>query len=423
MTRERRSALAARITRPAQLQAFRAKDFRYLWAGFAVSLLGDGMMFVALPWLVLSLDDTTTALAAIGVVMAVTALPAALLAGSWVNKYGARRVMLAGDLLRAAVLASIGSLSLADALTTWHLYVGLAVFSAAEAAFIPAFNTMVQALVPAEHLVGANSVDQVIRPLMWRLIGPALGGALVAGSGADWVFLADALTFVVSFGFLLKVGAEREPLEQQEPRSLLAESLDGFRYVWRHKWLLYAFAAGAVTVICVMGPWNVLVPFILHGAAADGAQTYGLVLAVGGVGQISGALLVGGRSLDRRTLLWLYLAWGGMAGGLVGFAFDASLAPALIGSFVINAALAISAVLWGALLQSAVSRAYVARVFGIDWALSQVLVPISYSLTGAFAGVTSTDTTLLVAAVGGLICVPAVLVVRQARRIPEMRNP
>ncbi|GHJ37182.1 MFS transporter [Streptomyces sp. TS71-3] len=423
MTRERRSALLTRIGRPAQLQPFRERNFRYLWAGFAVSLLGDGMMFVALPWLVLSLSDTTTALAAIGVVMAVTALPAAILAGTWVNRYGARRVMLAGDLLRAGILASIGLLSLTDSLPTWYLYVGLAVFSAAEAAFVPAFNTMVQSLVRAEHLVGANSVDQIIRPLMWRLIGPALGGALVARSGADWVFVADALTFVVSFGFLLGVGAERGPLEQQEPGSLLAQSVDGFRYMWRQKWLLYAFAAGAVTVICVMGPWNVLVPFILHGDAAHGAETYGLVLAVGGVGQIGGAILVGGRSLDRWTLLWLYLAWGAMAGGLVGFAFDASLVPALIGSFVINAALAVSAVLWGALLQSAVSRAYVARMFGIDWALSQVLVPISYSLTGAFAGITSTGTTLLVAAVGGLICVPAVLVVRQARHIPEMRNP
>ncbi|MFD0391973.1 MFS transporter [Streptomyces nogalater] len=164
MTRQRRPVLPARIRRSAQLRPFGERNFRYLWSGFAVSLLGDGMMFVALPWLVLSLNDSTTALAAIGVVMAVSALPAALLAGIWVNRYGARRVMLAGDMLRAVVLASIGLLGLTDSLTTWYLYVGLAVFSAAEAVFVPAFNTMVQSLVPAEHLVGANSVDQVIRP-------------------------------------------------------------------------------------------------------------------------------------------------------------------------------------------------------------------------------------------------------------------
>ncbi|MER5887199.1 MFS transporter [Streptomyces sp. NPDC001941] len=423
MTDGRRSALVERLTRPAQLRPFRGRDFRLLWSGFAVSLLGDGMMFVALPWLVLSLSDTTAALAGIGIAMALAALPAALLAGTWVNRYGARPVMLAGDLLRAVVLAVVGFLGVTDRLETWHLYAGLAVFAAAEAAFVPAFNTMVQSLVPAEDLVGANSADQVVRPLMWRLIGPAAGGALVARSGADWVFLADALTFVVSFVFLLRVGAERRSPGQEAPAGLLAESVDGFRYVWRHKWLLYAFAAGAVTVVCVMGPWNVLVPYLLHEDGEHGAQTYGLVLAVGGVGQIAGALLVGGRSLDRRTLVWLYLAWGAMAGGLAGFVFDASLAPALIGSFVINAALAVSAVLWGALLQSAVPRTYVARMFGIDWALSQVLVPLSYALTGAFASMTSTDSTLLAAAVGGLVCVPAVLVLRQARHVPEMRNP
>ncbi|MFF8288713.1 MFS transporter [Streptomyces sp. NPDC016309] len=422
MTHGRRAALLSRLADRPQLQPFRDRNFRLLWAGFASSLLGDGMMFVALPWLVLSLSNTTSALATIGVVMALTALPVALVAGACVNRYGARLVMLTGDLVRALVLAAIGVLGMLDLLTTWHLLVGLAVFSAAEAAFVPAFNTMVQSLVPAEYLVGANAADQVVRPLMWRLIGPVAGGALVATTGAEWVFVLDAATFLVSFGFLLAVGAERRPQGERTPAGLLAESLDGLRYVRAHPWLLYAFTAGAVTVICVMGPWNVLVPYVLHNDMARGAGAYGLVLAVGGVGQIAGALAVGAKSLDGRALVSLYLAWGVMAGGLVGFTFHSSLLPALIGSFVINAALAVSAVLWGALLQTAVPRAYVSRMFGIDWALSQVLVPLSYSLTGAFASTTSTSTALLVAALGGLIGVPAVLLVRPARRIPEMRT-
>ncbi|MFJ8584834.1 MFS transporter [Streptomyces sp. NPDC093595] len=422
MTQGRRTALLARVADRPQFQPFRDRNFRLLWAGFAFSLLGDGMMFVALPWLVLSLSNTTAALATIGVVMALTALPVALVAGACVNRYGARLVMLTGDLVRALVLAAIGLLGMLDLLATWHLLVGLAVFSAAEAAFVPAFNTMVQSLVPAEYLVGANAADQVVRPLMWRLIGPVVGGALVATAGAEWVFVLDAATFAVSFGFLLAVGAERRPQDQRTATGLLADSLDGLRYVWAHKWLLYAFTAGAVTVICVMGPWNVLVPYVLHNDMARGAGSYGLVLAVGGVGQIAGALAVGGKSLGGRSLVSLYLAWGVMAGGLVGFTFHTSLLPALIGSFVINAALAVSAVLWGALLQTAVPRAFVARMFGIDWALSQVLVPISYSVTGAFAGATTTSTALLVAALGGLAGVPAVLLIRSARRIPEMRH-
>ncbi|MFF4415463.1 MFS transporter [Streptosporangium sp. NPDC001559] len=421
MTREPRTTLLSRMADRPQLRPFRIRDFRYLWAGFAVSLLGDGMMFVALPWLVLSMSNTATALASIGVVMALAALPAALLAGALVNRLGARRVMLAGDLCRAVTLAALGLLGMADLLTGWWLLCGLALFSAAEAVFVPAFATMVQSLVPPEHLVGANSADQAIRPLMWRLVGPVVGGALVANYSADWVLLLDAGTFVVSFLFLLRVGTERSP-GPGDGANLLADSLGGWRYAWRHRWLLYAFSAGAVAVVCVMGPWNVLVPYVLRNEIGGGAEMYGLVLAVGGVGQVAGALLVGGRPLDRRTLTLLYLAWGVMAGGLAGFAVHSSPWPALAGSFVINAALAVSTVLWGALLQSAVPRDQVARVFGIDWALSQVLVPISYSVAGALADTTSTRTALLVAALGGLVCVPAMLIVKSARRMPEVRG-
>jgi len=408
---------ASRLANQPQLRPFRSRDFRFLWLGLATSLLGDGMLFVAMPWLVLSLSDTTAALATIGVAMAVAALPAALLAGALVNRFGARRVMLFGDGSRAVVLVLIGLLDLTDRLTLWQVAVGLAVFAAGEAVFIPAFGAMVQSVVVEGDLIGANAADQILRPLMWRLIGPALGGLLVAGVGAGMVFFLDALTFAVSFCCLLAIGAERGPTVRAGT-SMLADTVAGWHYVWRTRWLFYAFVAGSISVIFVMGPWNVLVPYFVRTDMQRGAEIYGLILSVGGIGQAAGALLVGRSRMSRSTLVVLYLAWAVTAGGLIGFTVGARLLPALIGSFVINAALAVSAVLWGAVLQTAVPRAFVARVFGIDWALAQLLTPISYVLASSFAGVTSTRTGLLVAAVGGLACVPAVLVFRSARRLP-----
>src|SRR5829696_2829283 len=147
---------ASRLANQPQLRPFRSRDFRFLWLGLATSLFGDGMLFVAMPWLVLSLSDTTAALATIGVAMAVAALPAALLAGALVNRFGARRVMLFGDGSRAVVLVLIGLLDVTDRLTLWQVAVGLAVFAAGEAVFIPAFGAMVQSVVIEDDLIGAN---------------------------------------------------------------------------------------------------------------------------------------------------------------------------------------------------------------------------------------------------------------------------
>jgi Transmembrane secretion effector len=409
------ASLFHRVADQPQLRPFRSGDFRLLWIGMAASLLGDGVLFVAMPWLVLSLEESTAALALTGTVMAVASLPAALFAGVLTNRFGARRVMLAGDAIRAVVLAVIGVLGLSGSLALWHVIAGLAVVAAGEAIFIPAFGAMVQSVVAERDLVGANAADQVIRPLMWRLIGPALGGLLVAAVGASSVFILDALTFVVSFGCLLKVGAEREPVARDG--RVLAEMVGGWLFVWRTRWLFYAFAAGSLSVIFVMGPWNVLVPFLVRNGMDRGAEIYGLILSVGGIGQVIGAAIVGRGSVGERTLVTLYFAWAVTAGGMLGFAVGTSLLPALVGSFVINAALAVSAVLWGAVVQTAVPRTYVARVFGIDWTLSQLLTPVSYIMASSLAGLTSARTALFVAAVAGLTCIPAVLVAKQARRL------
>lgn len=399
------------------LRPFRSGDFRLLWTGFAVSLLGDGMLFVALPWLVLTLHDSTGALAAVGVGMAVSSVPAALLVGSLINRLGARRVMLASDLLRGLVLLSIGVLSVVGSLTLWQVVVAMMVFAVGDALFVPALSTMVQSVVSREDLVGANAADQIIRPIAWRLVGPVLGGLLVAGVGVGWVLLIDAATFGLSACCLLGVRAERDRAAEPET-GLVADAIEGWRYAWRNRWLFWAFVAGGVSVICVMGPWNVLVPYFVRNELHHGAGTYGLIVAVGGIGQLAAGILISRTEISPRTVIVLYVAWGMIAGGLLGFSLAVSLVAAIIGSLVINAALAVSTVIWGALLQTVVSRQYVARVFGIDWALAQILTPVSYVAAGALGAATSTRFALGVAAVVGLVVVPSFLLVRAARQLP-----
>src|SRR6185437_15966695 len=108
-----------------------------------------------------------------------------------------RRVMLLADLGRFLVVGVLGALALTHALTFVELVVIVAVYGLGVGFFTPAFEAVVPALVPDDELNQANSLDQFVRPIALRLVGPALGGWLVGLLGAGTAFSIDAASFAV----------------------------------------------------------------------------------------------------------------------------------------------------------------------------------------------------------------------------------
>jgi hypothetical protein len=168
------------------------RDFRLLWTGMAVSLLGDGIFFVALAWQVYTLSDVPTALAVVGIAMTVPTIAFLLLGGVISDRFDRRRVMLAADVLRGIAVGTIATLSLTGALRLWHVVVLAALYSVGTAFFNPAFDAIVPELLPIESLPQANSLDQFIRPVAMRLAGPALGGLVIAQLGVRFDSGGDA---------------------------------------------------------------------------------------------------------------------------------------------------------------------------------------------------------------------------------------
>jgi len=180
------------------LRPLRERDFALLWTGMTVSLLGDGIYFVAIAFQVYGLSNAPTALSLVGLSWSIGMLAFVLTGGLTSDRFERRRVMIAADAMRAVVLAVIGVLSVTHALELWHLVGLVVVYGAADAFFGPAFGAIVPDIVPAPLLIEANALDQFVRPIALRLIGPAAGGALVAGVGAGPAFLVDAGTFCFS---------------------------------------------------------------------------------------------------------------------------------------------------------------------------------------------------------------------------------
>ncbi|HET7483728.1 MAG TPA: MFS transporter, partial [Actinomycetota bacterium] len=177
------------------LDPLRQRDFGLLWVGMTASLIGDGLYFVAIAWQVLDLSDRPSALSIVGVAWTVPQLLFLLIGGVLTDRLDRRTVLIGSDVVRGVAIGVLGVLSIAGTLVLWHVVVLVAIYGAAEAFFMPAFGAIVPDLVPSDMLVQANSLDQFVRPVALRLVGPALGGLVIAGLGVGWAFIFDAASF------------------------------------------------------------------------------------------------------------------------------------------------------------------------------------------------------------------------------------
>src|SRR3954469_5526284 len=185
------------------LHPLRERDFALFWAGTLVSLLGDGIYLVALPFAVLGLGGGAAALAVVGFAWSIGILAFLVAGGLLADRHDKRRQLLVADAMRLLAVGAAGALSLAGALEIWHLVALSFVFGAGEGLSGPAMGALVPELVPAEGLVQANALQQSLRPVALRFAGPALGGLAVAALDTGGALLVDAGTFGVSMACLL----------------------------------------------------------------------------------------------------------------------------------------------------------------------------------------------------------------------------
>src|SRR3712207_5558949 len=227
---------AGGVSRQGLLAPLRHRDFRLLWSGACVSLLGDGAFLVALAWQVYAMSDGPTAMSLVGIAMTVPTIVFLLIGGVASDRMDRRRIMLAADVVRAVAVGLLAVLSLTGALELWHVVALVVVYGTGAAFFAPAFDAIVPELIPADHLAQANALEQIARPLALRLAGPALGGVLVGTFGAGTAFALDAASFLLSAAALLAMRRRAHPVEPTGI-SVVADLREGWRFVRRHTWL------------------------------------------------------------------------------------------------------------------------------------------------------------------------------------------
>jgi MFS family permease len=403
------------IARVGLLRPLRDREFRKVWAAMCVSLLGDGAFLVAVAWQVYSLSNTPTAMSVVGIAMTVPTILFLLLGGVASDRFDRRMVMVAADVLRALSGAALAALALSGAIEVWHIAVLAAAYGTGAAFFAPAFDALVPDIVPSERLAQANALDQLVRPLVFRMAGPALGGLLVASGGAGLVFALDSASFVVSAGTLMLVRVAAGPRPERAP-SVLRELGEGWRFVRGRVWLWATFASAAIAYLCFMGPVEVLLPYLVKNELEGSARDLGMVFAAGGIGSVACALAMGQRDIPRRGISFIYASWTLATLAVAGYGLSSAMWQLMLAALAFNALETAGTIVWATLKQRHVPRAMLGRVSSIDWLISIGLLPVSFALTGPVAEAIGTRGTLVAAGVVGAVVTCA------AFFVPGMRD-
>jgi MFS family permease len=387
--------------------AFAHGDFRLLFAGRCASLLGDGAFLVAMAWEAYTLSGGPAALSLLGIAMTLPLVALLLVGGVVSDRYDRRRVMLSADLARAALLVLLGTLASSGALRLWEMVAIVAAYGCAQAFFDPASDALLPEILPAEQLGAGNALEEVARPLMLRLAGPALGGLLVGLHGSGAAFLADGGTFLIS-ALMLCLMSSRRPGTPAAPETAAASARtmrrdvgEAWRYVRGHAWLWVTLVAAGIAYLLFMGPAEVLLPFVvkreLHG---DGLQL-GLVMGAGGLGSVACALTMARSSLPARGIRFVYSVWTMATLAVVGYGLAHAVWQLMLASLAFNLLETAGTIVWMTMKQQRVPTDLLGRVSSLDWLISIGLLPLSFALTAPVAALIGARATLVAAGCAG----------------------
>ena len=379
--------------------ALREREFRLLFAGQTVSLVGEGMESVALAFAVLELTGSATDL---GVVLAAFTLPLVaflLVGGVFADRFQARRVMVASDLTRFASQGLVAVLLLSGRARIWELVVLQAVRGVALAFFQPASTALTPSTVPPELLQEANAL-RGLSLAFGQVIGPAVGGFVVAGIGPGWAIGVDSVSYAVSALFLVALRLpRREPLP---PQPFLHDLLDGWREFTARTWVWSNLAFIGV------GNMAFNFTFVLGAVVAKrslgGADAWGLILGAFGLGAVVGGV-VALRIRPRRPLVTANLVLIGSAAPPTLLALRPPLAFVVTGAFVGGIGGTVFNAVWETALQRHIPPERLSRVTAYDWFVSIAANPLGQSVSGPVAGAIGIDAALAVAA-GWLAAAP-----------------
>lgn len=407
------------------LAPFGVREYRLLIAAVSLSIFAEGMWSVVMALQVIALDNDPMALSLVATCLGAGLVAFVLIGGIAADRINQRTIIIVVEAVNFSTVSMVAVLGLLDALQIWHMAVAAGILGIAAAFFFPAYSAILPRILPAEQLLAANGVEGVVRPVFQRSVGPAVAGMVIGATMPPVGALVVAALFGLGLALLVVTRSQVNSVAVQpdlERPHALRDLRDGFAFMVRTPWLLWTLLFASIFVLVVLGPIEVLLPFIAQDRFTDGARSYGFILAFFGFGSALGALTVSSRRMPRRYLTTMMAMWGLGSVPLVIVGITSSFPLMATATFAIGVTDGAAMVIWGTLLQRRVPREMLGRVSSLDFFVSLAFLPLSFAIVGPLSKVVSMQTIFLVAGVVPvLVATLAVLAARMPR--DELAHP
>ena len=394
------SSSAAENQPRAITRALRHRNFRLFFSGQSVSLIGTWITRIATSWLVYRLTDSALLLGLVGFCGQIPTLLLAPFAGVLVDRWDRHKILVWTQALSALQSFALAGLALSGTITVhWVLWLQVA------QGLINAFDTparqafvvhMVEDRADLPNAIALNST--MVNGS--RIIGPSIGGLIIAAVGEGWCFAIDGISYIAVIASLL---AMRLPARIARPRggAILDELRTGFEYVTRFAPVRTALIL--LALVSLMGmPYTVLMPVIATQTLHGGAHTLGFLMTASGIGAVGGALYLA----SRRSVLGLgrvmVLATIAFGAGLIAFSQARALWSALLVLPVVGAGMMIEMAATNTILQTMVTEELRGRVMAFYTMAFLGTAPIGSLLAGIIADRVGASPTILL---GGVACI------------------
>ena len=402
-----------------QFGVLRHRDFRLLWVGQSFSVIGDGIVIVALA---LYVTDLTGSASDIGLVLAANTLPLVVLmplGGVWADRLPRQQVVVVTDLIRFALHGLLALLIVTGDVRIWQLIAIEVLFGSAEAFYRPAVSALAPQTVPESEIQEATGLMRFSDNVA-EFAGPALATALVLGAGAATAFALDATTFLISAALVVRVHTRSRGTVEATRSAWWHEVREGFQEVRERAWVWVTLTAFCAALFFALAPWWVLGPAIAEEQYGDLA-VYGIASAALGIGTIAGSLAaIRWRPRYPMRVGMLFACLWPLAALL--YATGVPLVPVIVAIAISGAGIALFDIWWLTALAERVPPGKLARVSSYDWMVSAGLLPLGFVLAGPLAAQFGAVEVLVVGSALGFIALIAALASRELRMLRRIER-
>lgn len=386
---------------PNIMKVLHNRSFSLLWTGQIISMFGLAIYITCLPFLVFRAGGSATELGLAHTFFIIPQLIFLLVSGVFVDRWPKKKILVISDFLRGLAVSGIAVLLLTDNLQLIHVYLLTGFLGLISTLYRPAVRGITPQIVDKTQLLSANSLRAISQQVS-DMIGPVVGGFLVAAIGLYIAYTVNAITFLLSALFVsfIAIRSTKKKTEDTptEKPTFWKDFTQGWSAIKKRPWLGASILIGSLSNIGIAA-FDVIILPVYANNSFNGVQTYGIFLAAMAIGALICATLIGRleRISKRGILYYLFMALSGLF--ILGISFTPPLLVSLLLLAAIGFCLTAFIIIWDSATQELIEEEVLGRVVSFQMFGGLLLLPVGYSIFGFLLDKLGTDLSMSIAGV------------------------